>query len=115
VPPVPSKPIDVASAVASCGTRAECEKLCSNGNGGACMFAGRLYEYGRDGAPDVARAFSLYERSCALTYAGGCYNAALLYEEGRGVEKNLARARELYQNVCAAGSRTACRRAEQMR
>ena len=95
-PPDASKgPVDVASTIAGCQSLEECDQKCSSG---------------QPAAADPARAYRLYDLSCALGYPGGCYNAAVLLESGRGVSKNVQRARQLYARVCQMGSNTACER-----
>jgi len=87
------------------GSLASLSPACDRGDGSACMLAGRLYEFAHGVDTDLAKALSLYERSCALGYGPGCYNVAVLLEKSR---QNLGRAAALYQQVCATGSPTAC-------
>jgi TPR repeat protein len=113
-PPRPSEPIKVAAGLPSCADVADCERACRTGVSGACVEAGRLYEYGHAGPRDPARAFSLYERSCTLGDASGCFNAAILLEIGRGTSKDPRRAAALYERVCRMGASPGCKRAEDL-
>jgi TPR repeat protein len=106
------KPLEVASIIAGCTTLDDCNRQCTEKTPGACVSAGRLYEFGHGVPADPARAFQLYEQACDWKYPGGCYNAAVLLEAGKGVEKDLKRARELYAQVCQMGSKTSCGRAD---
>jgi TPR repeat protein len=105
------KPIDVASVVAGCSDLDDCNRRCGEQNPGSCVSAGHMYEFGRDAATDVPRAFDLYEQACDLNSAAGCYNAAVLLEAGKGVERDPQRAYRLYARVCEMGSKTSCERA----
>lgn len=107
-------PLNVAAAVAGCDGLADCDRTCADGNGAACVEAGRLYEFGHAGARDAARAYGLYERSCLLGSAAGCYNQALLLETGKGVGADKKRASALYERVCQMGSKSACARGEEL-
>jgi TPR repeat protein len=113
-PSAAAKPLDVATAIASCTDLADCNRRCQEENPNACVSAGRLYEFGHGVPRDAAAAFPLYEKACDLKYAGGCYNAAVLLETGKGVEKDVERARALYAKVCGLGGATACERAEKL-
>jgi TPR repeat protein len=112
--PSPGEPLDIAVGVPICADVTACERACRTGTSGACVEAGRLYEYGHVGPRDPGRAFTFYESSCDLENASGCFNAAILLELGRGVQRNARRAVALYQRVCHMGSRTGCTRAEEL-
>jgi TPR repeat protein len=84
-------------------------RACDLGNGSACMFAGRLYEFAHGLDRDVGKALALYERSCSLGFQGGCYNEAVVLEP-----RNPARAAALYRQVCTAGSPIACAAASKL-
>jgi TPR repeat protein len=112
--PRPSEPLSVAVGAPTCADVAACERACRTGSSGACVEAGRLYEYGHVGPRDPGRAFPFYESSCELGDASGCFNAAILLELGRGVPRDFRQAATLYQRVCHMGSRTGCTRAEEL-
>jgi TPR repeat protein len=110
----PQEPLNVTVGAPTCADVAACERACRTGTAGACVEAGRLYEYGHVGPRDPARAFLFYESSCDLGDASGCFSAAILLELGRGVPRNARQAAALYQRVCHMGSRTGCTRAEEL-
>ena len=74
------------ASTAACGGVADCERACAGGAAGACVEAGRLYEFGQRGVAEPNRAFPLYDRACFLGSAGGCFNSAVLLQTGRGDE-----------------------------
>jgi TPR repeat protein len=104
----------VPARLRPCTEAAPCEAACDAGDGSACMFAGRLYEFAGGVAKDPPKALALYERSCGLGYAAGCYNVAVVLENGRGPARDLSRAAALYRRACAAGSSTACAAASRL-
>ena len=90
-------------------------RACDLGNGPACTFAGRMFEYAHGVEKDVSRAASLYQRSCDLAYLSGCYNSAIMLENGRGTAKDESRAYALYRRVCDAGAAPSCEGADRLR
>ncbi len=112
--PARAEPLNVAALVAGCEGESDCAARCQEGNGGACVELGRLYEFGHVGPRDPARAYPYYERACTLGSASGCYNQALLLETGKGITADRKRAVELYRRVCEMGAKTGCVRAEEL-
>ena len=58
--------------------------VCDGGDGFACFRLAELYQHGRGGAVDVAKAADLYAQSCDKEHAEGCERRADLARDGQG-------------------------------
>ena len=63
---------------------------------------------GEGGIAIPEKAFSFFERACALGEIGGCASLGALYEDGLGTETNLEKASLLYAMACDGGDTQAC-------
>ena len=63
---------------------------------------------GEGGIAIPEKAFTFFERACALGEIGGCASLGALYEEGVGTDTNLEKASLLYAMACDGGDNQAC-------
>ncbi|KFA90099.1 tetratricopeptide repeat protein [Archangium violaceum] len=84
-------------------------RVCDAGVARACNVLGTFVWQGRGvGAPDPARAYSLYKRACEGGDPGGCFSAGICHRTGSCAEKNDAEANKLIQRACDGGDKRAC-------
>ncbi|MCA9608545.1 MAG: SEL1-like repeat protein [Myxococcales bacterium] len=81
---------------------------CQANDAVACTSLGLLFELGRGGAEEPARAAQLFDRGCTHGDLVGCVNLAVLAEDGRGVARDLPRALELSRRACEGGEMLGC-------
>jgi len=77
-------------------------KGCDLGSTRGCSNLGLLYQQGKLGSADYAKAARYYEKSCALGSGVGCHNRAILVRDGLGEPADRSRAYELLVANCEA-------------
>nr|WP_276599101.1 AgmX/PglI C-terminal domain-containing protein [Nannocystis sp. SCPEA4] len=80
---------------------------CERGDAEACFDHGLTFQFPPSGAPDLARALELYDRSCALGFAPGCTQAVGFLVHG-AVPRDDERASEYARRACALKDEDAC-------
>lgn len=80
---------------------------CAGGDAEACFDHGLTFQFPASGAPDLARASELYDRSCTMGHAWACLQAAGLVLRGGGPPDE-ARASGYARRACALGHADAC-------
>ncbi len=90
------------------GDRAQAKAECDAGKQAGCVALGKLYELGKDGPRDVAKAVALYQPACDAKELGGCARLGFLYRYGDGVKLDPVRAIQLLTPACDGGDGWAC-------
>ena len=85
-----------------------CLAQCRVGHPGSCNNAGSLYFRGAGVARDLAKAASLFDKSCAAGFGTACFNLGTMQVEGMGISQDLQRARALFTKACEAGEPSGC-------
>ncbi len=101
----------------------ELEQRCrSDSDGTSCYKAAFMYAFAMGVEKDLAKAATLYERSCQLGAWTGCHDIAVMYERGEGVPKDEPKAKRFYaeqtrlmDKACSAGNKQTCRLLERWR
>ena len=68
----------------------------------------RKLQKGEGGAPDKARAVSLYRRGCELGAGAACAQAAVAYRDGAAVPRNIELAATSAKKGCDRGDKASC-------
>jgi hypothetical protein len=84
------------------------QQACYRGDGASCFILGSLYSSGLGVSQDPARAFSLFERSCAEKWWRGCGRLRTSYLVGQGTAVDPAKAVENFENGCRGGNAASC-------
>jgi TPR repeat protein len=85
------------------------ELACNGDQATSCAELAHRLARGDGAAKDTKRAWTLFDRACALDPATGCHEWGLaLVTEDSGFQLDWSRGRELIQRACKAGSRAAC-------
>jgi TPR repeat protein len=84
------------------------EHACSEGEPGACGYAGWLLEEGRGLAKDPARAADFQQRACEAGEMRTCVRVAVKQANGLGVPKNEPAAMAALETLCAQKIYDAC-------
>lgn len=89
------------------------ETLCAEDVGASCVHLGRMYALGEHGAPDLAKARSLYADACAGRErnpegGSGCVQLGNLYFEGTGADADDAKAASYYDLACRSRVAAGC-------
>jgi len=79
----------------------------SHGDVTSMVNLGILYESGRDGAQNYAKAFALFQMAADRGDASAMRNLGILYENGQGVAQDYAKARAWYEKAAAKGDASA--------
>jgi membrane associated rhomboid family serine protease len=90
----------------STAARADLERGCEHGDGGACTSLGIMREEGKGGSVDMAGAAVAYSRACEVRAAAGCYDRALLLLNGDHSDRSAAR--DYFERACSYGLRDGC-------
>ncbi len=81
---------------------------CAEGNGEMCTSVGVMWEQGKEGAADVAKAREFYEKGCLANFDLGCSYFASVLDKGVGGPVDAAKARELWTAQCDKGNVDDC-------
>src|SRR5690606_36360972 len=76
----------------------------------ACSNLAMMFNTGRGGAPDQARARTLFAQACEAQDVSGCSSLGNMLLRGDGGSVDLARGRSLLQGTCDGGDRWSCER-----
>ena len=79
------------------------------------MLIGVLYNEGDGVEKDYARALQWYEKAAKQGFAPALTSIGHMYENGQGMEINLTKAKEYYEKGCNAGSKSGCRKLENVK
>jgi TPR repeat protein len=110
LPPAVSsgQPSPVKQPQAECYTLQACHDSCRQGELGACVREGRVYEHGIGVPRDLHRAADIYRPLCDAHELEACTRLADLYTFRTGFELDEARAAALFVSTCDAGEPVAC-------
>ena len=84
--------------------------VCEKNDGFQCFRLAELYQHGRGGPVDLAKAAEVYEKSCANDYPEACERRSDMAREGTGTPQIEL---EFAVKACAGGRPAACTRAGQ--
>ena len=73
-------------------------EACEGGKGDICTSVGVMWEQGKEGPADAAKAREFYEKGCALGHKIGCTYYAAMLDAGVGGPADPKAARELHLN-----------------
>ena len=87
------------------------KKVCDESPKGgiACRNLGYMMASGAGTAKNVAKAFGLFEKACAMHDGGGCMLAGGAFESGDGTARNLQEAVRRYGAACDLGYASGCK------
>lgn len=90
------------------GGKDSLQRACDRGNGAGCFILGSLYSGGAGLPQDGARAFRLFEQSCADKWWRGCGRLGTSYLVGQGTAADPAKAAENFEKGCKGGNAASC-------
>ena len=94
--PLPETCADAVRATAWPAALTQCQTEADQGNVGAMVALGGMYERGDGVAADPAAALDWYRKAGAAGSADAAYRAAVMLEEGRGSAPNIREAATFY-------------------